>query len=51
MQLTVCPVSERKEFNIFKELLRMVPGLEARIMESSEEDVMHIGELVRACDL
>lgn len=43
-------IRDRKEFSIFKELVRMVPGLEARIMESSEEEVMQIGELVSARD-
>lgn len=38
--------SERKEYGIFKELLRMVSGLEARLMTSSEDEVMLIGELV-----
>ncbi|KAF8833928.1 hypothetical protein BDN67DRAFT_985697 [Paxillus ammoniavirescens] len=37
---------ERQEFAIFQELLRMVPGLEAHIMESSSEEVMLIGELI-----
>ncbi|KIJ05944.1 hypothetical protein PAXINDRAFT_20832 [Paxillus involutus ATCC 200175] len=38
---------ERQEFAIFWELLRTVPGLEVRLMESSEEEVMLIGELVQ----
>ena len=37
---------EQKEFTVFRELLRMVPGLEARLMESSEEHVIHIADLV-----
>lgn len=32
---------------MFRELLRMVPGLEARLMESSEEDIIMVAELVR----
>ncbi|KIJ09521.1 hypothetical protein PAXINDRAFT_17395 [Paxillus involutus ATCC 200175] len=39
--------TERQEFAIFRELLRTIPGLEARLMESSEEEVMLIGELVQ----
>ncbi|KIJ10469.1 hypothetical protein PAXINDRAFT_86064 [Paxillus involutus ATCC 200175] len=38
---------ERKEYAIFKELLRMVPGLEARLMTSSKEEIMLVGELVQ----
>ena len=38
---------ERKEFEVFRELLRMVPSLEARLMASSEDEVIHIAELVR----
>ncbi|KIJ58150.1 hypothetical protein HYDPIDRAFT_119899 [Hydnomerulius pinastri MD-312] len=38
---------ERREYAIFRELLRMVPGLETRLMTSSEEDVMLIGELIQ----
>ncbi|KAF8834708.1 hypothetical protein BDN67DRAFT_914422 [Paxillus ammoniavirescens] len=35
---------ERKEFAVFKELLQMVPGLEARLMGSSEDNVMLISD-------
>ncbi|KAF8833444.1 hypothetical protein BDN67DRAFT_917007 [Paxillus ammoniavirescens] len=38
---------ERKEFAVFKELLRMVPGLEACLMGSSEDDVMLISDLLQ----
>jgi len=37
---------ERKEFAIFKELLHMIPSMEACLMESSEEMVTSIAELV-----
>ena len=37
---------ERKEFEVFRELLRMVPSLEACLMASSEDEVIHIAELV-----
>lgn len=37
---------ERKEYAVFKELLRMIPSLEARLMESSEEAVISIADLV-----
>ena len=40
---------ERLKFKIFRELLQMVPALEACLMESSEEEVMAIGELVMTC--
>ncbi|KIJ65254.1 hypothetical protein HYDPIDRAFT_69705, partial [Hydnomerulius pinastri MD-312] len=38
---------ERKEYSIFRELLCMVPGLEARLMISLEEEVMSIGEHIQ----
>lgn len=31
---------------MFRELLRMIPGFERRLMESSEEDVIHIADMV-----
>jgi hypothetical protein len=43
--------SERLEFRIFRELLRMVPGIEGRLMESSEEEVITMGELVMTCSI
>ena len=39
-------IRQRKEYAVFRELLRMVPGLEARLMESSEEQVANIADLV-----
>ncbi|KIJ62743.1 hypothetical protein HYDPIDRAFT_93808, partial [Hydnomerulius pinastri MD-312] len=38
---------ERKEYSMFRELLRMVPGLESCIMSSSEEDVVVVAELIQ----
>jgi hypothetical protein len=38
---------ERREHRVFQQLLQMVPGLEERLLEGSDEDVIHIGELVR----
>ena len=32
---------------VFCKLLKMVPGLESRLMESSEDDVITISDLVR----
>ena len=32
---------------VFRELLWIVPGLEARLMESSEDEVIHMADLVR----
>lgn len=37
---------ERQEYVVFRELIRMVPGLEARLMESSEEEIIAIADLV-----
>ncbi|KIM60074.1 hypothetical protein SCLCIDRAFT_26864 [Scleroderma citrinum Foug A] len=38
---------EWKELAIFRELLKMVPGLEARLMESSEDEVISISDLIQ----
>ncbi|KAF8835202.1 hypothetical protein BDN67DRAFT_913464 [Paxillus ammoniavirescens] len=38
---------DRKEYSVFRELLRMIPGLEARLMESSEEDAIHIADMIQ----
>ncbi|KIJ59551.1 hypothetical protein HYDPIDRAFT_100521 [Hydnomerulius pinastri MD-312] len=42
---------ERKEYSAFRELLKMVPELEARLMSCSEEDVVSMAELasIRNC--
>ncbi|KAH7916871.1 hypothetical protein BV22DRAFT_1108643 [Leucogyrophana mollusca] len=39
--------SERKENKVFRELLRLVPGLETRLMESSEEQVISIADMIQ----
>ena len=38
--------SERKEFTVFHGLLRLVPGLEARLMTASEEEVVNVADMV-----
>ncbi|KIM50095.1 hypothetical protein SCLCIDRAFT_146313, partial [Scleroderma citrinum Foug A] len=40
------PAMEQKEFKVFHELLCLVPGLEAHLMESSEEEISDITDLV-----
>ncbi|KAF8833338.1 hypothetical protein BDN67DRAFT_992856 [Paxillus ammoniavirescens] len=35
------------EYAVFRELLRIVPGLEAWLMESSEKDVIHIADMIQ----
>ena len=37
---------ERREHRVFRQLLQMIPGLEDRLMEGSNEDIVHIAELV-----
>ena len=46
-----CDTSELREYRVFQQLLRTVPGLEARIMEGSDEETNHIAELVHALGL
>jgi hypothetical protein len=38
---------DRREYAVFKALLKMVPGLEGRLVDASEEGVIHIADLVR----
>ncbi|KAF8547987.1 hypothetical protein OG21DRAFT_1423889 [Imleria badia] len=40
-------VIERKEYAVFRELLWMVPGLEAWLMESSEEETVCVADLIQ----
>jgi hypothetical protein len=44
--LTTHTCRQRREHRIFKVLLQMVPNLEARLMEGSEDDVVCIAEMV-----
>jgi len=39
-------IRERKEHRVFTKLLQMVPGLEDRLMNCTEEEVVFIAELV-----
>jgi hypothetical protein len=39
-------LSDRREYQVFKELLRTVPGLETRVMEASEQEIIDIADLV-----
>jgi hypothetical protein len=39
---------ERREHRVFTKLLQMIPGMEERIMNSSEEEVTFVADLVRA---
>jgi len=38
---------ERREHRVFQQLLQIIPGLEDRIMEGSDEEVTHIAELIQ----
>jgi hypothetical protein len=37
---------ERREHRVFRQLLLMIPGLEERLMEGSDENIAHTAELV-----
>jgi hypothetical protein len=37
---------EKREHKVFQVLLQMIPGIEERLTESSNEELIHIGELV-----
>jgi hypothetical protein len=38
---------ERREHRVFEQLLDSYPGLLERLKNGSEEDILHVGELVR----
>ncbi|KAM6493058.1 hypothetical protein JOM56_011192, partial [Amanita muscaria] len=38
---------QRKEYNVFRQLLQMVPRLNERLMEGSEEECMSIADLIQ----
>lgn len=42
---------ERKEHRVFDQLLQMVPGLEDRLLNGSDEEVGRVAELVSAYNL
>jgi len=42
--LSLC--RERREHRIFERMLQMIPGLEKRLLEGSNEEVVMIAELV-----
>lgn len=45
--LLTCQLTrERREHLVFSHLLEMVPGLEERLLEGTDEGVVHIAELV-----
>jgi hypothetical protein len=49
-KLTILPLNfrERREHRVFRTLLNMVPGLEERLVQGTEEEVRMIADLVRA---
>jgi hypothetical protein len=44
--MTDCFPRERREHRVFTKLLHMVPGLEERLVSSSEEEVVFIANMV-----
>jgi hypothetical protein len=40
---------ERREHIVFKQLLQMIPGLQERLVNGSEEDLLHVADLVSPC--
>ena len=37
---------ERREHGVFQKLLQMVPGLEERLLNGSEEDIVFVADMV-----
>ncbi|KIM71880.1 hypothetical protein PILCRDRAFT_16629 [Piloderma croceum F 1598] len=46
LEETLTP-EERREHRVFKDLLLMVPGLEERLTKGSNEDIVHIADLIQ----
>jgi hypothetical protein len=46
-QNTVLEYRQRKEYKAFQQLLRMVPRLNERLMEGSEEECIMVADFVR----
>jgi hypothetical protein len=44
--LILTSIRERREHRVYKQLLQSIPGLEERLMNGSDEDVLHVSELV-----
>ncbi|KIM74367.1 hypothetical protein PILCRDRAFT_14512 [Piloderma croceum F 1598] len=38
---------ERQEHRVFQQLLELIPGLENRLMDGSDENILHIAELIQ----
>jgi hypothetical protein len=43
---THCALRDQREHRVYKQLLRMAPGLEERILTGSDEDVNHVVDMV-----
>ncbi|KAH6904057.1 hypothetical protein BKA70DRAFT_1109709 [Coprinopsis sp. MPI-PUGE-AT-0042] len=41
------PSQERREHEIYKQLLKLSPGLEDRLCNGSDEDIFHVAELIQ----
>ncbi|KAF8074942.1 hypothetical protein FPV67DRAFT_1559560 [Lyophyllum atratum] len=37
---------QRREYRVYRHLLEMVPGLETRLLEGSEEEMMHVADMI-----
>ena len=38
---------QRREYGVYKQLMKMIPGLEERLLQGSEEEILHIADMVR----
>jgi hypothetical protein len=38
---------QKREHGVYKQLMSMIPGLEERLFNGSEEETLHIADLVR----
>jgi hypothetical protein len=43
------PFRQNREYKVYRELLRIIPSLEERSLSGSEEEALHIANLVHLC--
>jgi hypothetical protein len=44
--ISIC-FRQKREHGVYKQLMGMIPGLEERLVNGSEEETLHIADLVR----
>jgi hypothetical protein len=37
---------QKREYGVYKQLMKMVPGLKEHLLEGSEEEILHVADMV-----